>query len=438
MDRRNFLQGIASVAVASAIVEHASATIPDQMIAPDRTLPRMPVVTVCGVGAGGCKIINHLMVMDVEGVTEYVCVATDKSDLDNCAANRKLLVGHGDYLSKGTLASRRANLLEIRALLDGADVVIVIAGLGGDAEAEIATDVANCSGKSGQQVASLLLMPFFYGGIDSEIGARHGMILPQINSHVSMVISTEAIRGSLGHMRPMAEYLAVTDNAVLRALRAMVAMTTSGQGLLNPATAAVSHASAGIYAAELLREAKRCAVETEVALYEMKAAASSLREENRSRENLTDDHYVASEALHSSMANVFEGNAKVTRLELAGSSVESLAELKAARTELDSMERVLKVRQGVLEETNSELVRRIENCSAWETNIKRSRESILVWSESLAESLSELKSSAMLIGHDPDVSRSIAHATAVLADAKTALGDVEIARLVHSVEMNLA
>lgn len=438
MDRRNFLQGLGSVAVTGALAEHASAAFPVNKLVPDKSSPTKPVVKVCGVGAGGSNIVNHLMATGVEGVTEYVCIAADESDLDRCTAHRKLLVEHGEkYSPNRSVASKFTKPSEIEALLDSADVVIVIAGLGGDTEAEIAIRVISLARKSGQQVASLLLMPFFHGGIDDEIRVRNGMALPQVGSHVSMVISTEAIQCSLGHQRTMAEFLAATDNAVLRSLQAILAMTTSGPGLLHPAPEEANLARAKVYAAELLKEVQRCAIETEVAIYEMKSAASSLQEEISGLECATNDHYLASDAFHSSQADVYAANARLRRMEFSGKGFESQASLQVMLADREQMMQTLQEHRYALMRAADELTRLDCNCRAWERNIRRTRESVSWWSEDLTERLAELKTYAALIENSPDVPKSIAHATTVLARAENALGDVEIAKLVQGVEKDL-
>lgn len=437
MDRRNFLQGLGSVAVTGALAEQASTAFPASKPESRSPTPTRPVVKVCGVGAGGSKIVNRLMAIGVEGVTEYACIAADESDLARCTAHRKLLVGHGDYSSNRSVASRLAKPWETVALLDGADVVVLIAGLGGDDDAAIATDVVFRARKSGRQVASLLLMPFHHD-IDKDIGARRGMELPQMNSHVSMVISTGAIRDGLGHRQTKAEFLAATDYAVLRSLQAILAMTATGLGLLQAAPEEAGLASAKIYAAELLREVTIWAIETEVTISEMRSSASSLRAEMSNLESATSNHYLAYDAFHSSQADVYAANARVSRIEFAVKGFESQANLKAMLADREQMMQTLQERRDVLERAADELTRLDYNCRAWGRNIKRSREFVAVWSEDLKQRLAELTACARLIDSDPEMPKSIAHATAVLDRAESALGDIEIEKLVSGVEEYLA
>jgi hypothetical protein len=439
MDRRNFLQGLGSVAVTGALAEQAGAALPVGQVAPETPALRKSFVRVCGVGAGGSTMVNHLMAMGAEGVNEYVCVTTSPADLDTSKASRKLLVGHGkEYSTESPAEVRRRNRGEIQALLDGGDVVVVIAGPGSEAEAVITTDVVSTARMSGQQAASLLLMPIYRRDTDNEMGESSGMLAARTNSHVSMVISTEAIQASLGHQGTMAEFLAATDNTALRALRAILAMTSSGEGLLHATPEGTSHASAKIYAAELLREVTRCAREIELAICEMKSSADSLREEAAHLESATNEHYLASDAFHSAQADMYLANAKVRRMEFSGKGFESHTDLKGMLADREQKVRTLQARRTVVECAADELTRLSYNCRALKSNIEHVRESVSYWSEDLTARLSELKNSATLIGNDSDLPKAITHATTVLARAESVLGDIEIAKLVQGVEKDLA
>ncbi|MBK7024816.1 MAG: hypothetical protein IPH41_15355 [Sulfuritalea sp.] len=76
-----------------------------------------------------------------------------------------------------------------------------------------------------------------------------------------------------------------------------------------------NHASARIYATELFEDMKRCTVETEVALYEMKSVANTQREAIASLKTATDDHHLVAEAFHCILADVFAANAAIKRME---------------------------------------------------------------------------------------------------------------------------
>jgi len=229
MDRRHFLQGFGTVALVGASPDRANPSLLADRPAPDIHSQKKPVVKVCGVGDSGCTIVGNLIAIGFKHVTEYFCVTNNKAALDSGSAHRTLLIDNNELSSSQHAgAFSCATRKEIGVLVDGADTVIVIAGFGGDVEARIATHVACIARLSGTQVASILLMPFFHPRGGHGLGARHDMLMPQINSHVSMVISTEALGGSLGQQGTPAELQAVSDRAVVQSLKVVLAMTTTG------------------------------------------------------------------------------------------------------------------------------------------------------------------------------------------------------------------
>lgn len=437
MDRRNFIQSIGGVAVAGTLADSASAALGVNQVAPSGTRTSNLLLKICGIGTGGCNIVNHLMAMGVAGVAEYVCIAMDRIDHDRCTAHRKLFVDSGQTPDGSEVVALK-NSAEFAALLHGADVVLMIAGLGGDAEERITSYAGWYAKKLGLQVASVLVMPFFHRGIDDEMGARHGMVGPQVHSHVSMVVSTESIYARLGLQRTMAEELAAVDHAIFRAVQTMVYMTTSGPGMVHAAPEEANHASARIYATELFRDMRRCAVETEVAIYEMKSVANSLREAISNLKTATDDHHLAAETFHCIQAEVYSANAAIKQMESQERTIESQANLIAAMTDREQLIRTLKECRGVLESAAGELAQWNHNCRHGKSEIERTRESITWWSGDLRERLTELRQFGAFIEHEPEVLKEIGRATTVLAGAESALGDIEIARLVQGVDENLA
>lgn len=437
MDRRNFIQGIGSAAIAGTLVQPASAALGVNQVAPSGTRTSNLLLKICGIGTGGCNIINHLMAMGVAGVAEYVCIAMDRIDHDRCTAHRKLFVDSGQTPDGSEVVALK-NSGEFAALLQGADVVLMIAGLGGDAEERITSYAGGYAKKLGLQVASVLVMPFFHRGIDDEMGARHGMVGPQVHSHVSMVVSTESIYASLGLQRTMAEELAAVDHAIFRAVQTIVYMTTSGPGMVHAAPEEANHASARIYATELFRDMRRCAVETEVAIYEMKSVANSLREAISNLKTATDDHHLAAEAFHYIQVDVFAANAAITRMESWERTTETQADLIAAMNDREQLIRTLNERRKVLAYAAGELGAWNYNCRHGKSEIERTREAITWWSGNLQERLTELRQFGAFIEHEPEVPTEIDRATNVLVHAKDALGDIEIARLVKGVEEDLA
>src|SRR3989344_5890515 len=95
-------------------------------------------IKVIGVGGAGGNIISRMKEhYRIRGV-EYIAVNTDAQDLEQVSAHRKINIGRA--LTKGLGAgmnpeigkqAAEENRSEIGEMLEGGDIVFVVAGLGG-------------------------------------------------------------------------------------------------------------------------------------------------------------------------------------------------------------------------------------------------------------------------------------------------------------------
>ena len=94
-------------------------------------------IKVIGVGGGGCNAVNRMISTNIRGV-EFVAVNTDAQVLETSCAAKKIVIGDKITRGKGAGAnpdvgkrSAEETLEEVRAVLDGADMVFITAGMGG-------------------------------------------------------------------------------------------------------------------------------------------------------------------------------------------------------------------------------------------------------------------------------------------------------------------
>ena len=94
-------------------------------------------IKVIGVGGAGCNTVNRMIEADLQGV-QFVSMNTDAQALQSSNASHKLQLGA--KLTRGLGAGSNPEIgqraaeesrEEIRALLEGADMVFVTAGMGG-------------------------------------------------------------------------------------------------------------------------------------------------------------------------------------------------------------------------------------------------------------------------------------------------------------------
>lgn len=103
----------------------------------DSTVNHEDVLKVIGVGGGGNNVVNRMVRSGMQGV-EFIAVNTDRQCLSASEATQKLAIGEKLTGGKGAGAnpevgreSAKESKEQITALLEGADMVFVTAGMGG-------------------------------------------------------------------------------------------------------------------------------------------------------------------------------------------------------------------------------------------------------------------------------------------------------------------
>lgn len=211
MKRRQFIRRIGSLAAGSLLA-------PASMALANEELARTPVIKVFGIGGAGSNIVNRLIASDIGPFDSYVCINTDKSILEHSHATTKIVLGTGEPLTgqppgnSEKLAFAQRDL--IMKTIDGADIVVVIAGLGGNAGTGIAPLVANFGRRSGALVFALVTTPFSFEGINRNLAADKGIVMTQINAHYTTAISNAAIGDSLDDDTSIRDAFRASDDAV--------------------------------------------------------------------------------------------------------------------------------------------------------------------------------------------------------------------------------
>jgi cell division protein FtsZ len=97
----------------------------------------IPNIKVLGVGGGGCNAVNRMVAKKVEGF-EFIALNTDEKSLEKNLANTKIVMGRNCCSRKGAKGNPKFGQMaaneskdEIATALRGADVVLIVAGLGG-------------------------------------------------------------------------------------------------------------------------------------------------------------------------------------------------------------------------------------------------------------------------------------------------------------------
>lgn len=132
--------------------------------------PSREVIKVIGIGGAGNNALNHIIRGGVGGV-EFIAANTDMAHLELSEASMRIVLGR--ELTKGLGAgsdpeigfkSAQESREEVRAALDGADMVFIAAGMGGGTGTGASPVIASIARESGALVVAVVTLPFMFEG----------------------------------------------------------------------------------------------------------------------------------------------------------------------------------------------------------------------------------------------------------------------------------
>ncbi|MFO8110606.1 MAG: hypothetical protein R6U17_08860 [Thermoplasmata archaeon] len=136
-------------------------------------------IYVVGVGGCGCNTVEYISKKEMTNV-KTIGINTDKNVLEYLDVDRQMLIGKDLMDGNGTggdpnLGERAARLNEEHILkaLDGAQMVIIVAGLGGGTGSGASKVVADLARRNGKLVVSYMIMPFSIEGERHDAAKGH-------------------------------------------------------------------------------------------------------------------------------------------------------------------------------------------------------------------------------------------------------------------------
>ena len=127
-------------------------------------------IKAIGVGGGGGNAINSMIASELKGV-EFIAANTDSQALEVSRAGTKIQLGRG--LTKGLGAGAKPeigreaaeeSIDDIRAMLEGSDMVFITAGMGGGTGTGGAPVIAEISKEMGALTVAVVTKPFSFEG----------------------------------------------------------------------------------------------------------------------------------------------------------------------------------------------------------------------------------------------------------------------------------
>jgi len=195
-------------------------------------------IKVLGVGGGGCNAVNRMIEEGIQGV-EFVAINTDAQALMLCQAPQRIRIG--DKLTKGLGSGgdpeigRKAaeeSAEEIAAIVDGADMVFITAGIGGGTGTGACPIIAELSKKAGALTIAVVTKPFTFEGSQRRQVAEEGLERLQPVVDTLIVIPNDRLLQIVDKKASLREAFRVADDVLRQGIQGISELITV-PGLIN-------------------------------------------------------------------------------------------------------------------------------------------------------------------------------------------------------------
>ena len=190
-------------------------------------MDQLAKIKVIGVGGGGNNAVNRMIESGVKGV-EFIVANTDLQVLNNSKASVKIQIG--SELTNGLGAGANPQIgkeaaleskEELKAALEGADMVFITCGMGGGTGTGAAPVIATIAQELGAITVGLVTKPFTFEGKRRMEQAYDG--IEELKAHVDtlIVIPNDRLREMIDKSTPLLESFKEVDNVLRRGVQSI-------------------------------------------------------------------------------------------------------------------------------------------------------------------------------------------------------------------------
>ncbi|MGE3537504.1 MAG: cell division protein FtsZ [Candidatus Tectimicrobiota bacterium] len=195
-------------------------------------------IKVVGIGGAGGNAVNNMIASHGQGV-DFITANTDLQALNATLAPTKLQLGA--QLTKGLGAGANPDIgrraaeedhEKIRAMLSGADMVFITAGMGGGTGTGAAPVIASIAKELGCLTVAVVTKPFDFEGKKRKIQAEEGMRLLRANVDTLITIPNQRLLQVVDRGTSLRDAFRVADNVLRQAVQGISDLITT-PGLIN-------------------------------------------------------------------------------------------------------------------------------------------------------------------------------------------------------------
>ena len=195
-------------------------------------------IKIIGVGGAGNNAVDRLK-LDNLGQVGLAVVNTDTKTLSVSPIQEKLMIGRG--LTRGMSAGGEADIgrqaaeadrAMIDKMVDGVDLVFLLAGLGGGTGSGATPIVAEAAATAGAVVVAFVTQPFTREGQRRHKQAEDALVLLRQHCHAVITLPNDVLLQQVDESSTVMEAFAVADEWMSRGVRAIWSMLFQ-HGLIN-------------------------------------------------------------------------------------------------------------------------------------------------------------------------------------------------------------
>lgn len=195
-------------------------------------------IKVIGVGGAGGAAINRMVESGIEGV-EFIAINTDAQALHHSKASNKIHIGKdttrglgaGADPSVGELAASESRD-EIRAAIEGADMIFITIGAGGGTGSGAGHVVAQIARDMGILVVGFATKPFAFEGEKRRLNADVAINKMRQSVDTLIIIPNDRLLQTIDRQTPLMEAFKVADDVLRQGVQGISDLITV-HGLIN-------------------------------------------------------------------------------------------------------------------------------------------------------------------------------------------------------------
>ncbi|NOS67017.1 MAG: cell division protein FtsZ [Candidatus Peribacteraceae bacterium] len=195
-------------------------------------------IRVLGVGGGGGNAVLRMVQGKIHGV-EFIAVNTDAQALYHNPAGKKITIGRGTTRGLGAgsnpeMGKRAAeeSLEEIKAALEGTDMLFITAGLGGGTGTGGIIPIADAARSMGILTIAVVTRPFSFEGFKRKKQADEALEALKGKVDTLITIPNDKILSLIDKTTPLTEAFQVVDEVLKHAIEGISSLITV-HGLVN-------------------------------------------------------------------------------------------------------------------------------------------------------------------------------------------------------------